>query len=42
MEQIGEWITSVLKDPENSKLKEDIKGKVKKLCDEFPLYKEFD
>jgi len=42
MEQVGEYIVSVLKDPENSKLKEEIKGKVNKLCDEFPLYKEFD
>ncbi len=40
--QIGEWITSVLKDPENSGLKEEIKEKVKKLCNEFPLYKEFE
>lgn len=41
MEQIGEWIVSVLKDIDNSKLKEEIKGKVKKLCDEFMIYGEF-
>jgi len=42
MGKIGEWIVSVLKEPENTKLKEEIKGKVEKLCSEFPIYKEFD
>jgi len=42
METIGEWIVSVLKDPSNADLKKEIKGKVKKLCSEFPIYKEFD
>ena len=42
METIGEWIVSVLKDPSNADLKKEIKGKVKKLCGEFPIYKEFD
>ena len=42
MEQIGEWIVSVLKEPSNSELKKEIKQKVKKLCDDFQIYKEFD
>jgi len=42
MEQIGEWITSVLKDPENASLKEEVKGKIMKFNEEFPLYKEFE
>lgn len=41
IEKIGEWIVSILKDPNNANLKKEIKGKVKKLCDEFPIYKEF-
>jgi glycine hydroxymethyltransferase len=42
MEVIGEWISTILKDSENNNLKTDIKGKIKKLCDEFPIYQEFD
>ncbi len=42
MEQIGEWIVGILKDTSNDKLKKETREKVKKLCDEFPIYKEFD
>ncbi len=42
MEQIGGWIVSILKNPDNSDLKKEIKGKVNQLCNEFPIYREFD
>ena len=42
MEQIGEWIVGILKEPTNADLKKEIKEKVKKLTDEFPIYREFD
>lgn len=41
MEIIGEWIVSILKDPNNAHLKKEIKAKVNRLCAEFPIYKEF-
>ncbi|MBU0627662.1 MAG: serine hydroxymethyltransferase [Nanoarchaeota archaeon] len=42
MEQAGEFITSVLKDPGNADLKKGIRKNVEKLTVEFPIYKEFD
>lgn len=38
MQQIAKWITQVLKDPENQKLKEKTKSEVKDLCQQFPIY----
>ncbi|MBQ7528627.1 serine hydroxymethyltransferase [bacterium] len=40
MRQIGEWIVAILRDPENEKLGAEIKEKIAKLCQSFPLYKE--
>lgn len=39
MKQIGKWISAVLKDPENSDLKQKIHAEVKALCQDFPIYK---
>jgi len=41
MERVGEWIVTILKDPNNSDLKIGIKEKVRRLTAEFPIYKEF-
>jgi len=38
MKQIGEWISKVINDPDNSELKQKIKVDVKQLCDKFPFY----
>lgn len=38
MKSIAEWISQVVKSPQDSKLKSDIKGKVENLCSEFELY----
>lgn len=40
MSLIGNLIAEVLKNHENVQTKEHVKGQVKKLCDEFPLYPE--
>ena len=40
MSLIGNLIAEVLKNHENVQVKEHVKGQVKKLCDEFPLYPE--
>ncbi|WP_022853793.1 serine hydroxymethyltransferase [Thermodesulfatator atlanticus] len=40
IQQVGEWMVAVLKDHENESLIQDIRAKVQKLCDEFPVYKE--
>ncbi|MEW6281021.1 MAG: serine hydroxymethyltransferase, partial [Candidatus Eremiobacterota bacterium] len=40
MEQIAEWIVDVLKAPADEARSRDIRGRVSRLCDEFPLYKE--
>jgi glycine hydroxymethyltransferase len=37
MQQIGKWISSVLKDPENLSLKETLRQEIKVLCQKFPL-----
>jgi len=39
MEQIGEWISKVINDPDNSELKQKINVEVKELCEKFPFYK---
>lgn len=38
METIAGWMCSILKDPQNTSLRQDIKSKVESLCREFPLY----
>ncbi len=40
IEQVGEWIVAVLNDPQNEALLKDIRQKVSKLCEEYPLYSE--
>ncbi len=35
---IGHWIVAILKDPENIKLKKEIKGLIMKLTKKFPIY----
>lgn len=38
MKQIGEWMAAVLKDMDNTSLKEKIRGDVKEMCLRFPIY----
>lgn len=38
MKKIAEWISLILKDPENADLKNKIKMEVKELCQSFPIY----
>ncbi len=38
MKQIGRWISSVLKDPDNPILKQSIKEDVQRLCRDYPIY----
>ncbi len=38
IEMVGEWMVAVLRDHENESLLKDIRAKVKRLCEEFPLY----
>ncbi len=40
MKTIAKWIAEVLKDPENSSLKDRIHNEVKELCQNFPIYKD--
>jgi len=40
MKQVGEWMAKVIKNPEDSFLKEKIKAEVKELCLRFPVYSE--
>ncbi len=40
IEEVGEWIVSVLNNHQNDNLLKEIKKKVTKLCQEFPLYPE--
>jgi len=37
---IASWISRILKEPENKKLRRDINAEVKKLCARFPVYKD--
>lgn len=39
MKQIGKWISTVLKDPENMGVKEKVRHEVKHLCEKFPIYR---
>lgn len=38
MELIGNWISAILNDPQNTELKKQIHQKVRDLCKEFPIY----
>ncbi len=38
MEKIGEWMAAILKDPGNETLVQEIRDKVRRLCEEFPVY----
>jgi len=38
MKQIGEWMAAVLKDMDNTRLKQTIREEVKQLCLQFPIY----
>jgi glycine hydroxymethyltransferase len=38
MEQVGDFIAEVLRAPEDAGVQESVKGKVRELCERFPLY----
>jgi len=38
MQQIGQWISDIIKDRDNPELQQQIKNKVKDLCSRFPVY----
>lgn len=38
IEMMSEWIISTLKNPDNNSLHSEIRNKVKKLCNDFPVY----
>jgi len=38
MEQIAGWIARVIGNMEDSKIREDVEGEVRELCDRFPIY----
>jgi glycine hydroxymethyltransferase len=38
MKQIGDWISAIIKNPEDAQLKSKIKSDVRSLCTKFPLY----
>jgi len=40
IEEVGEWMVAVLRAPNDEALLKDIRQKVKKLCAEFPLYRQ--
>lgn len=40
MQQIGRWIAQVLKDPENTNLRDKIHSEVRALCQNFKIYSE--
>ncbi len=37
MQQIGGWMLSILRAPDDAKLAERIQGDVRQLCEEFPV-----
>ncbi len=39
MELVGEWISAVLKNPKDEGLISEVRAKVKRLCEEFPVYR---
>jgi len=38
MGQVGDFIAEVLKAPEDAKVRESVRGRVRELCERFPLY----
>ncbi|NPB10041.1 MAG: serine hydroxymethyltransferase [Thermodesulfobacteria bacterium] len=38
IEMVGDWMVAVLRDHQNESLLKDIRAKVRRLCEEFPLY----
>jgi glycine hydroxymethyltransferase len=38
MQQVAQWIHQVLSDPENNSVLDDVRGQVKELCQQFPIY----
>jgi len=38
MKIVGEWISQVIKEPENIELLKKINKEVKELCSRFPVY----
>lgn len=40
MQAIGQWIDAVLSNPEDSALRTGIRGEVRDLCEQFPLYED--
>lgn len=38
MKKIATWISQVLKNPDNTEIKNKVKGEVKELCQSFPIY----
>ncbi|HEV2843276.1 MAG TPA: serine hydroxymethyltransferase [Thermoanaerobaculia bacterium] len=38
MERVGDFISEVLRAPEDAKVHEGVRGKVRELCERFPLY----
>lgn len=40
IEEVGEWMVAVLKAPQNEALLRDIRQKVRRLCEEFPIYRD--
>jgi glycine hydroxymethyltransferase len=38
MRQIAEWISEVVADPENESVQQSVRGRVKELCEQFPIY----
>jgi len=39
LKQVGEWIVQVLKNTQDESLQQDIKIKVRELCEKFPIYR---
>ena len=42
VKQIGHWIADILTEPNNATLHQDIKEKIKELCQKFPVYSNMD
>jgi len=40
MERVGEWMSAVLKNPKNEGLIREVRDKVRRLCEEFPIYRD--
>jgi glycine hydroxymethyltransferase len=38
MQQVAQWIDQVLQDPENESVLKSVRGQVKELCQQYPLY----